>query len=255
MSVFNAGTAERPGRPTRWRMLTARGFTAGSVGNAPSDGQGQAGPGLHHAEERPLRRSSWPGSSARRTKVRGDQHRPRARASTSWSATASTSSSKARTRDRRAQSSSVCVPAPTASHRRPPGRPGGLGGLGAAAQPVGQPTARRHRAQPVLGRLAAALRGVTTSMSSPRRSTVRWSGTSVCPSRTSSETDAPDRQPQLADLDAVQLRLLGDVDLQQVGGDPLERRRLDLEVARPRRATVTPSRAATHGSVGPVTRV
>ena len=40
------------------------------------------------------------------------------------------------------------------------------------------------------------------------------------------------RQPQLADLDAVHQRLRRDRHLQQVGGDPLERRGLDVEVAR-----------------------
>ena len=77
-----------------------------------------------------------------------------------------------------------------------------------------------------------SLRGVTTSRSSPWRSTVRRSGTRVSPSRMTIETDDPVREPQLTDLDAVHLRDRADGHLQQVGGDPFERRRLHLQPAR-----------------------
>ena len=110
-----------------------------------------------------------------------------------------------------------CSPSPSHWASRPPATPG-------AAAP------RSPR---------ATLRGVTTSRSSPCRSTVRRSGTSVSPSRIDHRDRRARRQPQLADLDAVHPRAGGDGDLQQVGGDPFEGRRLDVEAARlaTRRAT------------------
>ena len=102
--------------------------------------------------------------------------------------------------------------------------------------------------------LSRCLRGVTTSRSSPCLSTVRRSGTSVSPSRMIIETDEPRGQPELADLDAVHLRDRADRHLEQVGGDALERGRLDLEVAR-LGAPGHLSTLATSGSVGPVSRV
>ena len=76
------------------------------------------------------------------------------------------------------------------------------------------------------------LRGVTTSTSSPCRRTVRRSGTSVFAVPHDERDRRAGRQPELADLDAVHQRLRRDRHLQQVGRDPLERGRLDVEVPR-----------------------
>ena len=72
----------------------------------------------------------------------------------------------------------------------------------------------------------------TTSSWSPRCSRVSAFGHQALAVADHERQHRTARQPQLVDVDAVQVRTRPDEHLEQVGAGALERRRLDLEVAR-----------------------
>ena len=90
----------------------------------------------------------------------------------------------------------------------------------------------RHRAQPLLGRLAQPCAGSPRAGRRRAAATVRARAPASRPSRTTSETDAPAGSRSSPTSTPCSRELRADRHLQQVGGDPLQRRRLDVEVAR-----------------------
>ena len=197
VSVFNGGKRSGLASRTDGRARRARLRRAATVGNAPK------GPRSTAPRSGPTARQ--PGgpaggaASSRRRQGRREASRPRPRH---------------RRRGRR-RSSSSCR-----RHRSSPW-PRSDATLQPAGQLTGQPAqpgasaARPCRATAPAGRSATpgaaaprwssrTLRGVTTSRSSPWRRTVRRSGTSDSPVADDQRDRGPVRQPQLADLDAVQ---------------------------------------------------
>ena len=233
------------GRPDHADLLEDAGFVEGEHGNAPDDAevagveiwterpenpavQLVAQPVRRGRRGRPPRRRPRPGVDV----VVGDEFDGR------WSTGRAVG---------RRQASDVADLQPAGPSRAP---------VSAArlVEPLREPAAARRPARSRSSVARASLRGVTTSRSSPWRRTVRRSGTSVSPSRITSDTEAPAGSRSSPTSTPCILRDRADRHLQQVGRDPLQRRRLDLEAAR-LGAPGHRSTRATSGSVGPVSRV
>ena len=185
VSVFNGSTRARLAGATIEQLERARlrrratSATPRSPGRAPRSGrptrQNPAVGWSSGSSRRP--RSSAPRSTGSRS----------ARASSSWSGEKLHVAAQegGRVREGRGRRD-VLQPAGLLSPVSPRSAPASR-----LAGPLREPAAVRDLAQPLLGGHRAALRGVTTSRSSPWRRTVRRSGTSTSPCRMTSETEAP----------------------------------------------------------------
>ena len=120
-------------------------------------------------------------------------------------------------------------------HRLRVGAPGArsvpVAVAGGVAQPLGEAAVLRHLAQPVLGGLAQLARGDDEEVvaRAQDRTTLRHQHRAAADHQ---RDRGPLGQPQLPDLDAVHLRRGRDGHLEQVRGDPVEGRRLDVEATR-----------------------
>ena len=201
VSVFNGGTRSGLADETL-AQLRERGFTPGDTGNAPSGTEVKRVRVLHH-ERNDLAATLVARQFGRSTKV----------VVTDTDLGPGVDVVVGNKFDKLAKARRVIVVrklARSASRPRPAETGSDPGRLRARSPP--SQSASRPRSDTARSRSSVAsrnLRGVTTSMSSPRRSTVRWSGTSVSPVADQQRHRGPDRQPQLADLDAVQPRTAG----------------------------------------------
>ena len=210
----------RPGGADAWELVADEGLhPRASVGNAPAGSRGRFVRGLDTDRRDPAVRWSRASSAphARSSADDGD----RARAST-WSC-------RQRFVGAGQGPAAVRCNAPPALRAAAEASRASRVAASQSSQ-LGEPAALGDVAQPLLGRLRSR-RGVTTSRSSPRSSTVR-ARDHDSPSRISSETEAPAGSRSSPTSTPCMPRAPGDRDLQQVGGDPLQRRGLDVEVAR-----------------------
>ena len=223
----------RPGRRDAWTCSPTRGFVAGAPRATPRTARGVAArPDLDRGPERPGRPAG--GRAVRRRRQgRAASTRTRRGRRRSWSATASRTLAPTgraqvaapRGTSRSAARHSTCEPS------RPGCRPVGRA---RATAPAGR--ASDTCAQPLLGLLAQPARGDDEQVVAvaQHRAPLGHQGLAVAdhherPTRPRGSRSSPTSTPCIRERRA-------DPDLQQVGGDPLERCRLDVEVARLRAA-------------------